>query len=113
MDATGTAELVAALPLAEAALRLLQQVTDPELLNQLFDEHRGRGYESVLTFPQMVQLIGDTLLEAGGQRVGSGHRIFARALEAGELPTTIAAVYGKLGRWSSPPSSCFCSTLRS
>ena len=103
MDATGTAELVAALPLAEAAMRLLQHVTDAELLNPLFEKHRGRGYESVLTFPQMVQLIGDTLLEAGGR----GHRIFARALEAGELPTTIAAVYGKLGRLNIGLSQAF------
>ena len=94
MDASGTAELVAALPLAEAALRLLQRVTDEEPLKQLFEEHRGRGYESVLTFPQMVQLIGDALLEAGG----SGYRIFVRAQEAGGLSTSIAAVYGKLGR---------------
>lgn len=71
MDASGTAELVAALPLAEAALRLLQRVTDEEPLKQLFEEHRGRAYESVLTFRQMVQLIGDALLEAGG----SGYRI--------------------------------------
>ena len=34
MNATGTAELVATLPLAETELRLLQQVTDVELLNQ-------------------------------------------------------------------------------
>lgn len=65
MDASGTAELVAALPLAEAALRLLQRVTDEEPLKQLFDEHRGRGYEGVLTFPQMVRLIGDALLKRG------------------------------------------------
>lgn len=94
MDASGTAELVAALPLAEAALRLLQRVTDEEPLPQLFAEHRGRGYESVLTFPQMVQLIGDALLEAGG----SGYRTFVRAQEADELSRSIAAVYGKLGR---------------
>lgn len=103
MDATGTAELVAALPLAEAALRLLQRVADGEFLNPLFDEHRGRGYESVLTFPEMVRLIGDTLLEAGG----SGHRVFARAHEAGELPTSIAAVYGKLGRLNIGLSQAF------
>lgn len=103
MDATGIAELVSALPLAEAALRLLQRVTDAEPLNQLFDEHRGRGYERLLTFPQMVRLIGDALLEAGG----SGHRVFARASEAGELPASMAAVYGKLGRLNIGLSQAF------
>lgn len=94
MDAVQTAQLAAALPLAEAACGLLGMIAEAEPLNELFDQHRGRGYEKILTFPQMVQMIGDALLQEGG----SGYRVFSRAKEAGELGTSMVAVYRKLGR---------------
>ena len=88
MDAAQTAEVVAALPLAEATCYLLREIADADHLNELFDKHRGRGYEKILTFPQMAQMIGDALLQEGG----SGYRVFSRAKEAGELKTSMVAV---------------------
>lgn len=103
MDAAQTAEVVAALPLAEATSYLLREIADADHLNELFDKHRGRGYEKILTFPQMVQMIGDALLQEGG----SGYRVFSRAKEAGELETSMVAVYGKLGRLNIDLSQAF------
>lgn len=103
MNAAQTAEMAAALPLAEATCCLLRVIAEEDRLNELFDEHRGRGYEKILTFPQMVQMIGDALLQEGG----SGYRVFLRAQEAGELETSMVAVYGKLGRLNIHLSQAF------
>ena len=103
MDAARTAEVLAALPLAEATLELLRVIADEDRLNALYDKHRGRGYEKLITFPQMVRMIGDALLQEGG----SGYRAFSRAKEAGELEASMVAVYGKLGRLNIPLSQAF------
>jgi hypothetical protein len=103
MNAAQTAEVVAALPLAEATCELLRVVMEEDRLNELFAEHRGRGYEKILTFPQMVRMIGDALLQEGG----SGYRVFSRAQEAGELETSMVAVYRKLGRLNIALSQAF------
>jgi hypothetical protein len=107
MDAASIAELSTALPLAEAACRLLQHVAEEERLDRLFAQHRGRGYEKLLRFPQLVEMIGAALLEAGG----SGYRIFSRVQEAGQLPTSMVAVYGKRSRLNVPLSMAFLSQL--
>ena len=39
---------------------------DEPFLDWLFDEHRGRCYERLLTFPTMVYLIRDALVIHGG-----------------------------------------------
>ena len=103
MDAGQTAELVAALPLAEATCCLLRVIADEERLDELFDRHRGRGYQKIITFPQMVRMIGDALLQSGG----SGYRVFSKAQEDGELQTSMVAVYGKLGRLNIALSQAF------
>jgi hypothetical protein len=105
MNATQVAEVAAALPLAEAVCRVLQLACDEEQLTELFDQHRGRGYERIITFPQLVRLIGDVLLQEGG----SGYRVFSQAREAGELEASLTAVYGKLSRLSLPLSMAFLS----
>ena len=87
-------QTLARLPLAEAVLLLWQQVADPAVLQDLFDRHRGRCYDKALSFPALVQLIADALL----QHDGSARASFERALEADALPVTIPAAYGKLRR---------------
>src|ERR1700758_4442888 len=82
------------LPLAQSVLLLWQQVADPALLQSLYERHRGRGYEKSLSFPCLVQLIADALL----QHDGSARASFERALEQDALPVTIPAAYGKLRR---------------
>jgi hypothetical protein len=87
-------EVCSRLPLAEACLRLLDFVTQDDFLADVFDRHRGRCYEDVITFPLFVHLIADALL----QHDGSGRQSFTRAREDGELTTWISAAYGKLAR---------------
>lgn len=87
-------EVLARLPLAEAVLTLWRWVVDPLFLLALFARHRGAGYEQVLSFAGLVQLIADALLE----HRGSGRKSFARARENGQLAARGQAVYPKLGR---------------
>jgi hypothetical protein len=91
---------VARMPLAEAVLALWRFIADESYLNQLFDEHRGRCYEKILSFSSMVYLIRDALLEYNG----SGHKAFTHARDSKVLETSIPAPYGKLGRLPIPVS---------
>jgi DDE family transposase len=91
------------LPLAEAVWRLFDFVCGDEFLEEVFDRHRGRSYEGVISFPTMVRLIGDALLEHGG----SGRQSLLRAQERGDLPASTRAVYAKLGRTPTPLSVGF------
>ena len=94
MVAASVQELVSALPLAEATCCLLREIMDDRRLTELFNKHRGRSYQKVITFPVMVRMIGDALL----QEEGTAHRVFARAGEDGELEASMVAAYGKLAR---------------
>jgi hypothetical protein len=87
-------EALARLPLAQAVLLLWQQVADPAFLQDLFARYRGRCYEKALSFPSLVELIADALL----QHDGSARASFERALQDDALPVTIPAAYGKLRR---------------
>lgn len=87
-------EVCKRLPLGEAVLRLFDFVCQEEFLQDVFDRHRGRSYESVISFPLFVQLIGDALLEHDG----SGRQSFQRAEIDGKLQTSIRAAYAKLSR---------------
>jgi IS4 transposase len=87
-------EVCRRLPLAEAALRMLDYVCQEEFLQTVFAKHHGRSYEDLLTFGTLVQLVTDALLEYEG----SGRQAIERAREAGELETKSRAAYGKLAR---------------
>jgi len=103
-------EVLSRLPLADAVLSLFSFATDSEFLQQVFEEHRGRSYESVLTFPTMVDLISDALLE----HEGSGRQAMLRAEEREELDASRQAAYGKLRRIPISLSNAFlaCPTDR-
>ncbi len=105
MNAMQLAEVAAALPLAQAVRQVLQLACDEEQLTALFDQHRGRGYERIIAFAQLVRLISDVL----PQESGSGYRVFSRARERGELEVSLVAMYGKLSRLSLPLSMAFLS----
>jgi hypothetical protein len=81
-------------PRANAALTAWSYLLQPESLKDLFQRHRGRSYEGILTFPEFVALIRDALV----LHRGSGLASFERAAERGELPTCQEAVYAKLRR---------------
>jgi hypothetical protein len=87
-------EVCTRLPLADAVLRLLDFCTADDFLDDLFDRHRGHSYKDILTFPQFVHLIADTLLN----RQHSAHQHFHQAQDQGTLPTCVEALYGKLRR---------------
>src|SRR5262249_18487376 len=87
-------EVLTRLPLAEAVLTLWQWVVDEFFLHPEFARHHGAGYERVISFGSLVQLIADALLEQRGR----GRKSFARARERGELAASGQAVYQKLGR---------------
>jgi hypothetical protein len=93
-------ELLERLPLAQAVFALFSHVLSGPFLEEVYEEFRGRCYERELSFPQMVYLIRDALLE----HQGSGQQSFERAREAGELPVAIGNAYGKLSRLPVPLS---------
>jgi hypothetical protein len=102
-ETTFAREALDHLPLAQSVLLLWQQVADPTFLQDLFDRRRGRGYDKILSFPSLVQLIADALL----QHDGSARASFERALENDALPVTIPAAYGKLRRLPIAVSTAF------
>jgi hypothetical protein len=87
-------EALRRLPLAEAALRVWEWISNEAFLGEVFKKHRGRSYEKVLSFPVMVFLIAEALLHYRG----SGRRSFEKGKEGGTLDASIAAAFGKLRR---------------
>jgi Transposase DDE domain len=98
-------EILARMPLAEAVLTLWCWIADDAYLNEVFDRHRGRCYEKILSFSLVVRLIRDALLE----HEGSGRKSFEHAAKRQELETSYNAAYGKLGRLPIPVSMGFLS----
>jgi hypothetical protein len=96
-------ETLARLPLAESVLLLWQEVADAAYLQNLFEKYRGRSYKKILSFPSLVQLTADALL----QYDGSARASFEHALERDALDVSIPAAYGKLGRVPIPLSTAF------
>jgi hypothetical protein len=93
-------EMLARMPLAEAVLLLWRWVMNEERLQAVWDRHRGRCYELIISFPVMVHLIAEALL----QYQGSGRRSFEKNIENGELEASLQAAYKKLGRLPVPLS---------
>jgi Transposase DDE domain len=94
MDTGAMQALWATMPLAEAVVQVFRYVADDTRLQAIFQAQRGRCYEDIIPFPDLVRLIGDALLEHGG----SGNQSFSRARETGELQASKVAAYRKLGR---------------
>ena len=88
------AQVLARVPLADAVLSLMRYVLEPAALTDLYDRQRGRSYERVLTFTELVDLVGACLL--GPAR--SGRAGLLEADEREQLPVTPSAFYQKLGR---------------
>jgi DDE family transposase len=107
MDAAGMQAVWARMPLAEAVVQVLQYVGTAPRLQAIFHEHRGRCYDKRISFPDLVTLIGNALLEHGG----SGNQSFSRARETGELQASKVAAYGKLGRLPVAVSQAFLAEL--
>lgn len=87
-------ELMDRSPLADAALSLLDFAFDRDLLQSLFGAHRGRCYDDVLGFPDLITLVHRSLLEHGG----SAHRLFLDLERDGSHPVDESNFYRKLAR---------------
>ena len=98
-----TAAMIRRVPLAESAFWLLRVACDPERLGSLWDRFRGRGYERIITFATMVQLVSDALLCYRG----SGRRTFETHIAENRLEASVAAAFGKLGRLPLPVTLAF------
>ena len=96
-------EVLARMPLAEAVLLLWRWITCERRLEGLWNTHRGRCYERIISFSLMVHLIADALLKYEG----SGRRSFEKNIESGELETSVEAAYRKLRRLPIPLSQAF------
>lgn len=87
-------EALRRLPLAEALMRCWQFALDEETVEGIFERHRGRSYQKVLSFSTIVHLTADALLEHGG----SAHQAIRRSEQEGQLLASMEAVYAKLRR---------------
>jgi len=89
-----TKEVLERLPLADGVLSLLSWVFESDFFGGVFDQFRGRSYESEITFPAMVSLVQDALWE----HQGNAHQAIIQTQERDELEVSMQAVYGKLRR---------------
>ena len=87
-------QVIERLPLASAVLELFDSALEPQLLESIYEEHRGRCYTTELTFGRFVSLLRDCLLIHGG----SGHQGVVAAEAAGDMPVDESSFYRKLGR---------------
>ena len=86
--------VIARLPLGQGFLQTLQQALDPQLLDDLFEQHRGTGSEQKVTFTFLVEWIGNALVN----HRGSGRQALQELAALELLPACQAAIYGKLRR---------------
>lgn len=89
-----SSDVLARMPLAEAVLLVYRWVADESHLAGLYEQHRGRCREQIISFSLLVQLIADALVKYGG----SGRQSFEHAAEARDLRASVQATYGKLRR---------------
>jgi hypothetical protein len=82
------------LPLAAATLELFDFAFDEQLLGEIYQQHRGRCYTDCLTFPKLLSLVRDCLL----QHAGSGHRLFMELKRDGAEPVDESNFYRKLAK---------------
>jgi len=90
------------LPLAQASLALFAYGVNTPFLADLFQRHRGRCYEDVVTFPQLVDWIFDALIEHHGSGRQAHLRRHRQQHDAGN-----EAFYGKLRRVPTRLSEAF------
>jgi hypothetical protein len=96
-------ETLARMPLAEAVLLLWKWVTCEERMAEVWQRHRGRCYEKLISFSLMIELISAALL----QHKGSARRSFEKGIERKSLTATLQAAYKKLGRLPIEVSQAF------
>jgi len=91
-------ELMRRSPLAACVLELCDHVLDDALLDELYDAHRGRCYEDVLRFADVLRLMRDALVRHGG----SAHRLFLELERRDAAPADESSFYRKLANTPVP-----------
>lgn len=87
-------EALARSPLAEAVLVLLRHVLADEPLQEVYGQHRGLGYEQLISFPHLTEVLAEALFSHRGSLAAA---LEARA-EDGQTVASRQAYYGKLRR---------------
>jgi hypothetical protein len=87
-------DVLARLPLADAFYSVWQSLTTDDILQSLYDRHRGACYQQLLSFTELVGVVADALTRCHG----SGRKAIQDALDQQQLSTRQRAVYGKLSR---------------
>jgi hypothetical protein len=95
-----SATVLAKLPLADAAWRVLHFTLADSWLEDLWDRERGRCYGKVLQFSTLARLVAEALTQHGG----SGRQAFERGQESDTLPVAISSAFEKLGNLPLPLS---------
>jgi len=100
-------EVLHRLPLAEAFYTVWGHLAADAVLDELFDQHRGRCYEDRLTFAELVRVLADALTRYHGR----GRGAILDAVERNQISCQVRAVYGKLARLPLPLAEAFLTTL--
>ncbi len=100
-------EVLNRLPLAESFHGLWGYLATDEVLDDLFERHRGRCYHDTLSFAELLGV----LVEAITRFRGSGNRAINSALGSQQLSTQGRTVYDKLARLPLPLAEAFLSGL--
>ena len=87
-------ELMRRSPLAGAVLEISDFIFDPQLLDSIYAEHRGRCYEDKLDFNTFLRLMRDALVRHGG----SAHKLFVELEASDDEPIDESNFYRKLAR---------------
>ena len=85
-------ELLRRSPLAACVLEVCDYLFDRRMLEAVWERHRGRCYQDVLSFEQFLRLMRDALVRHGG----SGHRLFVELERDKTQPVDESNFYRKL-----------------
>lgn len=85
-------ELMRRSPLTACVLEVSDYLFDEQLLASVWERHRGRCYEDVLTFGDFLRLMRDALIHHGG----SAHRLFVELERREAEPVDQSNFYRKL-----------------
>ena len=81
------------MPMATALHQTLAYIFNPQTLDAIYDENRGRCYNREITFDNFVKLTAEALLQHGG----SANRIYTLAQQNDrEMPASAKSFYSKL-----------------
>jgi Transposase DDE domain len=85
-------ELMKRSPLAACVLEVCDFLFDDALLDEIWEQHRGRCYEDVLRFADLLRLMRDALVHHGG----SAHQLFIELERDEREPVDESNFYRKL-----------------